>query len=173
MNINLKYLLVLIVGLSSFSACKKYEDNPLIFPIRTKKARLVNSWEYQLVLRNGLNVTTGLVTDSEDEQTVDFSKSSIGFDDQGNFSTWVHFNEIDTLTGSNLVQYDGKWEFQSDKEQLRLVYEDNIAPLGVDTVVWDLTRLQHRHLWWKEVTADGNNVEYRLSPTGDSGGLFK
>lgn len=172
MNNNLRYLLILLVGVSTFSACKKYEDNPWIFPMRTKEARVVNSWEYELVLRNGLDVTTGLVTDSEDEKTIDYSKSSIGFDDEGNFSTWVHFNEVDTLTGENLVQYDGKWEFQANKEQLKLVYEDNIAPFGIDTVVWDLTRLQHRHLWWKEYTADENNIEYRLQPTEKSSGLF-
>jgi len=173
MNINLKYLLILIIGLSTFSACKKYECNPLIFPLRTKKARVVNSWKYEIVLRNGLDVTTGMVTDSEDEETIDYSQSRIGFDDEGHFSTWVYFNDIDTTTGTNLIQYDGKWSFVSKKERLKLIYEDGIAPFGIDTVWWNLTRLQHRHLWWVENTDDDNNIEYRLTPTDDSKGLFK
>jgi len=130
MNINLRYLLILIVGLSTFSACKKYEDNPYIFPMRTKEARVVNSWSYELVLRNGLDVTTGMVTDSEDEITI------------------------------------------SDKEQLLLTYDDP-APLTGATEIWDLTRLQHRNLWWIKNTADDNHIEYRLTPSiNTGGGLF-
>lgn len=172
MNNNLGYLLLLIIGLSMFSACKKYEDNPYIFSLRTKEARVVNSWKYELVLRNGLDVTTGVVTDSENEITIDYNKSSIGFDDEGRFATWIHFNEVDTLTGKNLVQYDGSWEFQSDKEQLLLTY-DNPAPPTGDSEVWNLTRLQHRQLWWVENTDNGNNIEYRLMPANPSGGLFQ
>jgi|GEM_PF-677967 len=174
MNKNLRYLLLLIIGLSTFSACKKYEDNPYIFPLRTKEARVVNSWKYELVTRNGLDVTTGLVADSEDEKTVDYSKSRIGFDEDGHFTTWLHFNEPDTA-GENLLQYDGKWEFVSDKEQLKLVFEDGIIPLNLstDTIFWNLTRLQHRHLWWGETTTDDNNIEYRLIPTRERGGLFQ
>jgi len=172
MNINLRYLLILIVGLSTFSACKKYEDNPYIFPMRTKEARVVNSWSYELVLRNGLDVTTGMVTDSEDEITIDYSRSSVGFDDKGRFATWIYFNDPDTLTGQNLIQYDGSWEFQSDKEQLLLTYDDP-APLTGATEIWDLTRLQHRNLWWIKNTADDNHIEYRLTPSiNTGGGLF-
>lgn len=166
MNINLRYLLILIIGLSTFSACKKYEDNPYIFPLRTKKARVVNSWKYELVLRNGLDVTTNMVTDDNDK--IDYSLSSAGFDDEGRFTIKLFFN--DSLTDPNPIQYDGDWEFQSDKEQLLLIYD---FP-DMDTAVWDLTRLQHRRLWWKEVTPSGNNVEYRLTPSaGGGGGLFQ
>jgi len=120
MNINLRYLLILIIGLSTFSACKKYEDNPYIFPMRTKEARVVNSWNYEFVLRNGLDVTTGMVT----------------------------------------------------KEQLLLTYDDP-APVTGATETWNLTRLQHRHLWWIKNTSDDNHFEYRLTPSNSSGGLFK
>jgi len=173
MNIKLKYLLILLVGLSTFSACRKYEDNSFFFHLRTKEARVVNSWKYELVLRNGLDVTTGIVTDSESEITIDYNKSSVGFDDEGRFATWIHFNEPDSLTGDNLIQYDGSWEFQSNNDQLLLTY-DNPAPPTGDTEVWNLTRLQHRNLWWVENTDNGNNIEYRLAPKNNtSGGLFQ
>jgi len=159
-----------LFGLGMFSGCKKYECNPYIFPVRTKKARVVNSWKYELVLRNGLDVTTGKVVDSENEITIDYSLSSIGFDKEGRFATWIHFNEaIDTL--DNLVQYDGSWEFQNEKEQLLLTFDEPYPPTG-DTVVWNLTRLQERQLWWIENTGDDNHLEYRLTPTLETNGFF-
>lgn len=171
---NLRYLLILIIGLSAFgmfSGCRKYECNPYIFPVRTKKARVVNSWKYELVLRNGLDVTTGKVMDSENEITIDYSLSRIGFDDKGRFSTWIYFNDpIDTL--DNLVQYDGSWKFQNNKEELRLTFDEPYPPTG-DTAIWNLTRLQERQLWWVEDSNDDNHLEYRLVPTLEvSGGLF-
>jgi len=155
---NLRYLLfflIAIFGCSMFSACK-YEDNPFI-SFRTKKARLVNSWQYELVLRNGLDVTTGRVVDSDQEVTIDYSLSSIGFDDQGRFATWIHF--VDTLR-----QYDGDWEFSDDKEEVKLTYDASAVPPTGNSETWKITRLQERHLWLEEQTPEGNNIQYRLVP---------
>jgi len=166
MNINLRYLLILIVGLSTFSACKKYECNPLIFPLRTKKARVVNSWKYEIVLRNQLDVTAGMVKANGYE--IDYTRSSVGLHDEGRFTMKTFFKHLDTTH-----QYDGSWKFQSDKEKLLLTYDNPDTLLTNGMEVWDLTRLQHRHLWWVENSGGDNIIEYRLTPTDESSGLFK
>ncbi len=160
------YTAVALIIILAFSSCKKYECNPLIFPVRTKKARVVNSWNYELVLRNGLDVTTGNVTANTGESTIDYSLSRIGFDDQDRFSTWIYFNDLDTLK-----QYDGSWEFQDKREKVVLKFDEPYPPVG-QVQEWNLIRLQENRLWWTEVIDDINNLEYRLTPSSPSGGLF-
>ena len=169
-NIRPNALFILaVLALSTLASCSKYEDNSWFFHLRDKEKRVVNSWDYELVLRNGLDVTTGSVLDSEDEITIDYSQSSIGFDDDGRFATWIYFNEIDSV--SNLIQYDGSWEFANDKEVIILTFDEPVPPTG-GMQTWNLSRLQENSLWWIENTDDDNHIEYRLTPNLESGGLF-
>ncbi len=166
MKVLYPYLSLLLVVTLAFSSCRKYECNPYIFPLRTKKARVVNSWNYDLVLRNGLDVTTGNVTANTGEATIDYSLSKIGFDNQDRFATWIYFNDLDTLK-----QYDGSWEFQDKKEKVILKFDEPFPPSG-QFQEWNLIRLQERNLWWTEDTEENNHLEYRLTPTAGKSGIL-
>ena len=126
----------------------KYEDGPFI-TLRSKKARVVNSWNYDLVLRNGLDVTGGSPGFS-----VDYSKSSIGFDDNGRFSVIEHY--ADTLVAP--VQYDGSWSFQDDKSQIALNYDNGTIR------TWTIARLCEVSFWVEE-DISGNIIQYQLKPS--------
>lgn len=149
-----KWACLLILCCCSMMACKKYEDGPW-FTLRGKEARVVNSWEYELVLRNGLNVTEGL----PEPGTIKYSSSKIGFNDENRFSTVLVFSDS---VGSPSTRFDGSWMFSESEEDIILIY-DQPAPIQGDTQVWRITKLRESELWAEEDF--GNNLyEYRLKP---------
>ncbi|MEO1435476.1 MAG: hypothetical protein AAFV80_08060 [Bacteroidota bacterium] len=138
----------------SMSACKKYEDGPW-FTLRGKKARVVNSWDYQLVLRNGLDVTDGL----PDPASIDYSASKIGFNDENRFTTVIQYSDSTAIPNT---RFDGTWAFDENEENIILIY-DQPAPMELDSQVWRITKLRENELWAEEDF--GNNLyEYRLQP---------
>lgn len=131
----LLYLGILILS-SGFIACK-YDNGPLV-SIRTKEARVINSWAYELTLRNGLNVTTASVPGA-----INYVNSSIGFDNNGLFSL---IEDID----STLTVYDGTWGFSDKKESILLTYTSNSIP----SRELFIRKLTHKRLWLEEVIND-------------------
>jgi len=130
---------------SSFSSCK-YEEGPYI-SLRSKDARVINSWKYDLTLRNGLNVTTALVADE-----INYINSSIGFDDNGKFSL---IEEIDSV----LIIYDGTWSFSDKKESILIEYTDGtVLPRELF-----IRKLANKKLWLEE-NIDDEIYQYELSP---------
>lgn len=158
MNFSYKLLGIILLPLLLMSGCK-YEDNPPIFPVRTKLTRLVNSWQFQKVLRNGHDVIYGNIDNS-----VDYSMSSIGFNKLGRFSTVI--TEVLPDGTSEVNQYDGSWDFDETKERLLLTY-DPPFPLSGENQIWNLTRLQHKKLWAYEEFPSGVILEYQFVPTVD------
>lgn len=143
----MRYLCLLtLVGLLVLPSCKKYENGPLL-SLQSKEKRLVNSWQYDVVLRNGLNVTKG-----EGGTTIDFAKSSIGFDKTGRFSTfWV--------SDSGDIEHDGFWTFADKKEGIQLdILEDSETDLE-----YTILRLRSDELWLSESVGD-IVYQYQLSP---------
>lgn len=139
------YLLCLFTLSSAFYSCK-YDDGPLV-SFRSKEARVINSWAYDLTLRNGLNVTTASVPGA-----INYVNSSLGFDDNGLFSL---IEEID----ADLNVYDGTWSFSDKKESLLLSYTDgNIPPRELF-----IRKLNHKKLWLEE-TIDDEIYQYELIP---------
>lgn len=115
--------------------------------LRTKEARVINSWAYDLALRNGLNVTTALVSDE-----INYVNSSIGFDDNGLFSLIEDVN-------SDLTVYDGTWLFSDKKESILITYTDaSIAPRELL-----IKKLAHKRLWLEEVI-DDEIYQYEMVP---------
>ena len=133
----------------------KYDDGPFI-SLRSKEARVVNSWAYDLVLHNGLDVTSG-----SSELSVDYTQSSIGFNNDGRFSTII--SEIGADSTIVSLQYDGSWFFQDKKKMIELVFDSPFPPSG-ETKSLFITQLREKVLWLEEVQGI-NLVEYRLTPT--------
>lgn len=154
LKINSFPVLFLVIFALLSSACK-YDDGPLI-SVRSKKARVVNSWAYDLVLHNGLDVTGG-----SSELSVDYTQSSIGFNKDGRFSTII--SEIGADSTIVSTQYDGSWFFKEKKKEIELIFDSPFPPSG-ETKNLVITRLKEKDLWLEEVQAE-NLVEYRLKPT--------
>ncbi|MEM7101748.1 MAG: hypothetical protein AAF502_01380 [Bacteroidota bacterium] len=134
--------------------CKKYPNGPW-FTLRGKEARVVNSWCYELVLRNGLDVTEGLP-----ELSIVYSKSSIGFNDDGRFSTIIHYSDSINFPAE---RYDGNWAFINNEEEILLDY-DAPTPMAGDSQIWVITKLREKELWAEE-DFGSNLYEYRLFPS--------
>jgi len=127
------------------TGCSKYDDGPLI-SFRSKQNRLVNTWAYKLVLRNGVNVNNSMVAG-----TANYTQSSIGFNDSGRFSEIYTIDEV-------AKQLDGSWSFDEDKAILILEYDN-----GQDDRNLRLNKLKNEELWFEESFGD-NLIEYQLIP---------
>ena len=147
-------VIMLIFLMIICDGCRKYENGPW-FSLRSKEGRVINSWDYELVLRNGLDVTEG-----QPELSIVYSSSSIGFNENKRFSTIIAYT--DSLTNPP-QRFDGTWGFSDNEDDLILTY-DPPGPMGVDSQVWVITKLRKNQLWAEEVF-DNNLNEYRLVPS--------
>ncbi len=131
----------------------QYEDGPLI-PFRSRKKRLINSWQYQSVLDNGANVTSN-------GATYDYSQSFIGFNDENRF-TAIYYAGTDSLT------YRGNWAFINDFAEVELDY-DEMGPYGTiatDTLeIWVIKKLKEKSMWIRQDVGNAIDLEYRLVPS--------
>ena len=93
----MKKLILFMFSVLLLGSCSKYDDNPAI-SLSSKKSRLVGKWESYIL--------NGQVVDSDDKFTYTFN-------DGGDFD-YVRYNTAD----------GGEWEFSSDKESLRVVFND-------------------------------------------------
>lgn len=144
-----KIIVAALVILLSFTSCK-YDKGPFI-SIYTKKHRVVNSWNYKAVYRNGLNITDGKITGD-----VVYSQSSIGFDETGKASTIIALN-----TGNNTVsknQYNGVWYFQENKEKIIVRFDFGAIP----DQEYKIVKLKEKEMWLENII-DNNLYEYRLN----------
>lgn len=107
----------------------------------------MNSWNYEFVQRNGLNVLEGSGPGS-----VHFLTSSLGFNDEGRFS--IKRAGVD---GSK-VTLDGNWSFQDSDESLTLNFDDPEEGSQTFTIL----RLKNDELWLEERLADDVLFEYHL-----------
>lgn len=145
----MKILKTLLIGLALIStiSCNKYESGPSIsFVSRTN--RLVQSWDYSAVYRNGLDVTSGI-----DTSGYDYSQSSIGFAEDNRFSYFDVINGVE-YTG------DGFWKFVDNDDKLELIYEN------IDSTIktYEITRLEQNFLWLEEELSNNTTIELRLIP---------
>ena len=113
----------MVAGLmAGVASCKKYEDGPLI-SLRSKKARVVNTWVIDKVINKGVDVTQNY----PDDYTLDIK-------DDGTFSVLY-----------NGVEYSGKWEFSEDKSSLNMTWDNS----GLVSV-WVIKRLKNKEFNYEE-----------------------
>jgi len=140
-----KFLIAIISISFIVSGCNKYEDGPLL-SLRSKQERLINTWAYNLVLRNGANVTFGTV-----DGAINYAASEIGFNDENRFSDIFYQDSI-------YVQRDGSWIFNDKKKEVHLTYDDN-----GEMRTLRINRLKEKDLHLEE-DFDNNLYEYELLP---------
>jgi hypothetical protein len=138
-----------LLAIVLFASACKYELGPFI-SFLTEEARISRSWKFEKVLHNKVQVTTGSY------DSVAYVTSFLGFDKNGRFSLLeadLHFGR----RGSTL--YDGGWEFEDDKKNLILNYDN--ASKG--TKKYRILQLTEKNLSFKS-DENGNVTEYFLIP---------
>lgn len=117
----------------TFTGCKKYDEGPAL-SLRTKKARVVNVWEYQRVFVNDRDISSIF-----DNATITFKKD----------------NTVESVDGAGNRQ-TGTWEFASGKEELVIKYSTADKP-----ETWTILKLKEEELWAR-YEQNGDKIEVRL-----------
>lgn len=122
--------LILLFALISliFTGCKKYEEGPA-FSIRTKTERVANTWKLISYTLNGTDYTSSL-------NSINYTET---YDKDGNYS---YNSSIGTGTG--------RWEFQSDKEQIK---RSGVSSQSTETLF--ILKLKENAFWYYYM--DGND----------------
>ena len=121
---------IIIIVAASLTGCKKYEDGPA-FSLRSKTARVANTWIVESYTINGVDYTSSLTNLSYSET----------YDKDGNYSY-----------SSSVGSGSGKWVFQSDKEQIK---RSGVSSQSSETLY--ILRLKEREFWYYII--DGNDRE--------------
>lgn len=128
---NINYILFagLLTTLFVLPSCNKYEEGPGV-SLRTKKARVANTWKVDKALNNGEDVTS-----EYDEFTLRTTKDGDA--------------ELAALysIGDFSYEYDtqGTWAFENDKETLLLDFEDDEADNS-----YQILKLMENEMWLRE-----------------------
>lgn len=128
--ISILFASMLIFGTS----CSKYENGPKL-SLRSKKARLVNTWE---------------LTESKDGDTdiSEFSKgATIKINKDGTYETGG------TTKLGAVTAVKGKWEFSSDKT--KVIYTED-GQTAADK--WTITKLKNDELWLEKDQANNTKA---------------
>jgi len=140
--VKMKFLLVSFMAILTLISCSTYEDGPVL-SLKSKKKRLVNSWMYVTVLRNGNNVTFV-------DTLQNYAASSIGFNDDNRFT------QIDFI-GQDYITLDGDWQFSEKKDSLILTYD-----LGNERKIL-ITKLKRNSFHFEELI-ENNLFEFDCLP---------
>ena len=132
MTKTIKLISVLFASMLIFgTSCNTYEDGPKL-SLRSKKARMANTWK---VIE---------ATDADDNVTAAYAGWTWKMTKEGDFTTGGS-----TASTTPAVQ-EGDWEFNADKDKLIITYEGVTLP-----VKWIITRLKNDELWIKREQANG------------------
>lgn len=134
MTKTIKLTTLLIAGLLIFGTSCKYENGPKL-SLRSKKARMVNTWE----------VTEA--TDGDDDITKFTSGATITINKDESFKTGG-----ETKLGP-VQEEKGTWEFSDDKTKLILTYDGTTLPTK-----WTITKLKNDELWLEREQSNGKKA---------------
>lgn len=139
-TIELMTLSVLSIFLISSTGCQKYEDGPA-FSLRSKKARVANTWEIAKAIEDGNDVTNR------------YEQYEVEFKTDGDARLKAIYS-----TGGATIEFetDGTWEFSNQKENLVMDMEDDNAD-----ETYQILKLKENELWLREL---GGEVELQLEP---------
>lgn len=144
---NRKHFLLILLCLSVFHSCKKYEEGPA-FSFRSKKARLENKWKYGKILLNH----------KEKPIDADEQKFRLMFDKEG-----LAVKEVANNSGP--ASFVGQWEFVEQKEKLKTTFDYTWFGNPVHEVTeYQILKLKNKELWLEEMKASGDTCEYHFVP---------
>lgn len=109
------------------ASCGKYSDGPG-FTVLTKKMRLTNEWDIKTII------------DSDGTSYSDTSDDTFTFDKDGTYRS-----------NSGSISVNGKWEFTSNKEKIRVTYTSGSVSVTEES---EILRLTNTELWLKDSDGD-------------------
>lgn len=127
----MKTLSLLCLSLSlAFLSCKKYDDGPAL-SLKSKKARVANTWIIQQAYRDGEDVTE------------DYDEYTLRLDPDGNaeLAALYSFGNF-----SFEFETDGTWSFANNNEELVLNFEDDAADAQ-----YQILKLKSDEMWLREL----------------------
>ena len=133
---SLLFAAMLIFGTS----CGKYPDGPG-FSLRTKKARLVNTWKVTYA------------TDANDDITENTAGVTLTIDEEGNWKTGCE------TTNGAVQEETGTWQLSNDKDILILTHDDATITIPQQ---WKINRLKNDELWLENAQANGASAERKF-----------
>jgi hypothetical protein len=129
-------LICILLIASSLASCKKYPEGPSI-SLRSRTARVTNTWKMEMVMENGSDITSTL-------NNIHYTET---YDKNGNYS-------YNSTAGSG----SGRWMFENKETHIR-----RQAVSGQPTVDLIILRLKEKSFWYRYT--DGNEVfEFHLIP---------
>jgi len=139
-SLNLFTLLMVAIVIFSATACKKYEDGPVI-SLASRTSRVANDWKIGEAFDNGNNVTSS------------FTQYDLNLTTGGSATLTANYSLLGVEI--NFVS-TGTWKFGSNQEQIVFDYDNDIAD-----AVYRILRLKENELW---LSQDGKSLELHLIP---------
>ena len=137
-------LIFLLLLAISISACKKYEDGPVV-SLRSVKKRLQGTWKATKQVENGYEYLNDF--------RITFDQLDDSKDPEGLYNTYTLY----TSDSSNAEEkYYGTWEVSDDKKHIFLYGSSMDYNIGNGwntiywknyTLTWDILRLTMEEMW--------------------------
>jgi hypothetical protein len=115
----------------ALSGCGKYDDGPTI-SLRSRNARIVNTWKIDKVMLDGMPMTTAEI--AMDEGGADITNT---FTKNGDYS-YSFTNDMGVVQSGN-----GKWEFVNSDNDIKIFGVD-----GIESETSTILRLTNDELWY-------------------------
>jgi hypothetical protein len=138
-----KVLFLLTTVIVTFSSCNKYEYGPGV-SLRTKKGRISNTWEIDVVKKNGVPVASPNELELIIDKSGDITKTETVLSSTGTDS---------------IVHQSGLWEFDGDAENVLVLFADRYGI--TESHIWRILKLTTDEFWYEEVDSL-DLFEYRL-----------
>ena len=138
MKTNIKTIVIMLLATAFVASCSKYEDGPKI-SLRTKKARLSNTWKLELYTINGQDKTQEFLAIAGQNYRLRIEKD-------GKYSTEGNFPD------------QGTWELGEDKDDIRLKSNDP----NTEEQSYRILRLKNDETWVKQTQSNGDVWEYHF-----------
>jgi hypothetical protein len=139
-------ILLLTFVLMDAAGCSKYPDGPAL-SLLPKKWRLDENWKKTKVIRNGTDVTTQALANTQSE--------SFKINRDGSFSYSTSFNS------GGSYDYSGTWSFSTDKTVLYFSY---VFGNSYANDVFLILRLKEDDMWLRSIDQAGDVYEYHYIP---------
>ena len=145
-----RILLILLITVSLFSGCTKYEDGPLL-SLYSKGMRVNGTWYFDQVRYDGADST---IHYPYNQFNFFFVKETDGGGFTWNRNIWAQEMSED-------LYLTGTWKFLADRDSFRMViYKNDLRDSTITK--WKINRLAYTEFWIERTIRDSILLEWHL-----------